>query len=126
MRQLKARVWDKKNKMMLYAFWIGSYNGVVCFSKSLNLQTGTTEISPVNLMKNYVVMQLLPLKDKYNKRIYIGDVLRADKTHYGKKSGHEYKIVKETPYGWNIKKNNSQWEVIGNIYQNPELTKYGN
>ncbi len=67
------------------------------------------------------VGQFTGLKDKNNRNIYDGDIIR-----YGK-GANQYKIVRwnSNQASWNIrgswKSKCSIWEVIGNIYDNPEL-----
>lgn len=75
-------------------------------------------------------MQYTDLKDKNDVEIYEGDIWRRqryDKTFRGKKaSGFQYGQVKwiiaVNCTGLNVARNDTL-EVIGNIYENPELLK---
>ncbi len=113
MREIKFRVWDKEIKTMYYDAQ-DSYDAEVdCFGNFLN--------DP-----NYKVMQFTGLLDRLGKEIYEGDILSCTDT------GHTYRATMT----W---EDNGFWilddsllprlpyieyrEVIGNIYENPELLK---
>lgn len=118
MREIKFRAWDKRCKEMM------SQNDLEHFDF-------WTEIVQVNNMpsqgKDYVLMQFTGLLDKNGKEIYEGDILKRPKLSYGKKMGNVYKVVKwvnsKRDNGFNIASSNEKYEVIGNIYSNPELIK---
>lgn len=64
------------------------------------------------------------LKDKNGKEVYEGDILmRQEYTKYNRNAGRRYKIVLwgvGNTAGFNIRKAD-KYEIIGNIYENPEL-----
>src|SRR4051812_3604002 len=112
----RFRSWDKQNKQMV----------------------DDTAHLPDN---NYEVMQWIGLKDKNGFEIYEGDILRAIETSTLFSSGEtlldfdfigvvEYDtgeagfhvVGKEDVRGFN---NGQTYEVLGNVYENPELLKEG-
>lgn len=106
MREIKFRVWIEKGKRMLY-------------DSSLAIK-GNQIIEEIGTK----VMQFTGLKDKNDKEIYEGDIVE---TRYGKgKITYDETNACFTPNvaamdfeAWDI----DYLEVIGNIYENPELIK---
>ena len=135
MREIKFRAWDKKEKKIV---------GVqgICFQndnneiKDLNIGGIGYGVSYHNPIEDYELMQFTGLKDKNGKEIYEGDVIQDDG---GYDDGVKYLGV--VRFGENEKSPLSFWsdtsifgtpdglkiskfsEVIGNIYENPELVK---
>ena len=104
MREIKFRVWDKEEKKMLNdsrATWILHTRNHVPYSD------------------RYVLMQYTGLKDKGGKEIYEGDIVKDNFGHWDKQP------VEMTPLFWHefieYGLENASLEIIGNIYENPEL-----
>ena len=113
-RELKFRAWDKDEKYMSK----GSTIKNVC----LNVNSANFEWDD-----SLPIMQFTGLKDKNKKEIYEGDII----VHNNRKL-----IVEFVDCGFALKqKNGTYWkdfnhvtkymEVIGNIYENPELLHTG-
>lgn len=129
-REIKYRAWDKKNKEMytlitlqwletLYIGGIGEFSEVMC-----------------EVDDTIALMQYTGLKDKNGKEIYEGDVLQH-KTTLGP-NGPEVNYHKEVVI-WGegewlsgklalnanlfVEGQGDYTEIIGNIYENPELLK---
>ena len=108
MREIKFRAWDKEKNEITTTICIGGLH--IPYNSNPN---------------NYILMQYTGLKDKNGKEIYEGDIVRntADKYHYEIKWDN-------FESAWSLGENGSPirryllseyWEVIGNIYENPEL-----
>lgn len=129
-REIKFRAWDKKRGKMRF----GDDNLQIALNGDLWWQFGqeTSRIES-RYQDDFVLMQYTGLKDKNGKEIYEGDILRnvdnplVDKLPFEVKWNEYYgawfwwSLLGEagTDHLYqNIAKN---CEVIGNIYQNPEL-----
>lgn len=119
MREIKFRAWDKhKNKMD---------NGFIMNSNGEILETMYGEI--IATLPNYKLMQYTGLKDKNGKEIYEGDIIEWSLFPDGAKvrirDVVEFKrgcfIAKNRMELLGIKPPHREIEVMGNIYENPEL-----
>ena len=117
MREIKFRAWDKLNKEMFNV-------------ESINFQERRVYEDTVSYHKfeDIELMQYTGLKDKNNKEIYEGDILSK-----GNNEKH-YKVIFENgsfraefegdfeEYSFDLIDVAAQGcEIVGNIYENPEL-----
>lgn len=116
MRPIKFRAWEEDGKNMLSPNEVGDH--------SLN----DLEELP------YILMQFIGLKDKNGKEIYEGDIVRfchwsdcdTNKEREWRIgqivwSDHRFSLHPKQPM--DSLYNSKMYEVIGNIYENPELLK---
>ncbi len=132
MREIKFRVWDKSNKIMYEKAMVGNFPDTVpVVWTDYECQEGWYHIEP----KECEVMQYTGLKDKNDMEVYEGDIIRYSSdvinSFYGaneifrevrfKYGMYGIKGIEDgshIPFGSILK---CQYEVIGNIYENPEL-----
>ena len=140
-REIKFRAWDRKDKKMYFPeellpilnnsrYYFGFCSEGMAHRKNLQencyiLQDGN------NVATSIILMQFTGLKDKNGKEIYEEDIIKT-------KSGEMHKVLfgtfcaNDTYYGcgWAFVTNasdnnglNKNMEVIGNIFESPELLK---
>lgn len=130
MRNIKFRVWDKDLKQMHICG--EDIHDSISFSQNneafyYNLQNGCGSLTENS---SYVLMQYTGLKDKNGKEIYEGDLVGDKSIKWVVKwNTHRMgfslyptteQIYDEMPV--NVE-NKIHFEILGNIYDNPELLK---
>ena len=127
MREIKFRAWDKINKRMLGYERIDKLE----FGKD-GLEILYADNGRGYCIGDFVLMQYTGLKDKNGKEIYEDDILLPVELHDS--NLHCYKNGKGIPVVikydshrtfYNTPCDIGNWEVIGNIHENPELLKEG-
>jgi len=120
MRQIKFRAWWIKEKTMLH--------NVQSFYDTLGDKKHGNEYEPeqsfgglLDYPDEYIVMQYTGLKDKNGKEIYEGDTFEITDGDGWVVGKHEAKMDCETL----CVDDRCIGEVIGNIYENPELLEAG-
>ena len=118
----KFRVWDKDHKYMEYT----DKNLVVCFSnEGVDVVDHTTFSHSCTSMQNYELMMPTGLKDKNGVEIYVGDIIRG--SYNTNIIGYDIvtiEVKEDLLKGFELEQfdlNNT--EVLGNIYENPELLR---
>lgn len=117
-REIKFRMWHKKSKKM---FDVESINFK---DRSLNIWNSVMYTLSTFSLDDVILMQYTGLHDKNGKEIYEGDILKG--TFYGfpmPEYDYAFQIY------WDEKEKGfmasyfepSECEVIGNVYDNPEL-----
>ena len=136
-RDIKFRAWDKQHKEMTMVNTLSFNLSTMNRNEEYRLNY-IIEFKLGSLVRqdgeNMILMQYIGLKDGHGKEIYEGDIVKADSSYHiwgGAKLKVFYGEVKFEPergYYCVFKDTNrtdidkNHIEVIGNIYQNPELS----
>ena len=122
-REIKFRAW---NGSMLYKASLLDEHGYA-YENWRDYEDGTP--------KSNILMQYTGVKDKNGKEIYEGDILTNGRKHTQKMHLQAFKVhyrddlpgtvcINDQPIYWDGQKIEiDKLEVIGNIYENPELLK---
>ena len=120
MRDIKFRVWDNERNAMLNSKSVD----IDFFEGKIEITSDTIRYDEVytDEIKDFELMQYVGCKDKNNKEIYEGDIVKT-KEHIGQiiySKGMFFIDVKGDFYLpiYNV---SEFMEVIGNIYENPDL-----
>ena len=131
MREIKFRAWDKYEEKMSYDVSIYSdKNGSWWSGDHIDEDSGDT----ITSFDKGELMQFTGLKDKNGKGIFSGDLIRQHGTLYEIRpcvGGFECQIWKEYKQGGAEEGSiymfscllDTACEIIGNLYENPELLK---
>lgn len=145
MRELKFRIWDKQNKIFIHE-WDASHKHLAISLVGLVYHGGYDGVLPEN---DYVVQQYTGLKDKNEKDIYEGDIVKYSRCHVvsveERKNVFSSKLIEDgdfvgeiiflfPSFCWsydhkryddieNMINATHRYEVIGNIFETPDLLK---
>lgn len=128
MREFKFRAWDKKYNEMI--------PDLICFYKDGGISHNNHFNSDISPFRGYMwdsrnleIMQYTGLKDKNGIEIYEGDIIKVNGNLYEVwHSGLAFGLVDKNKDFFEYMcqlcdMNGKVYEVIGNIYENPELLR---
>lgn len=121
MRQIKFRAWDDKNKLMRTDFAISAIpeNSNASLEEESQVFQFMATLPPKTKSQKWELMQFTGLHDKNGKEIYESDILQLDGMNIIVEWIHDEHRLGWSPY---ISCNgNTGFEIIGNIYESPEL-----
>lgn len=133
-REIKFRIWDKTFKKFLK----DDYESKNVIDRDGNLfmyvlSETFRDLYFYKLLKNIEISEYTGLKDKNGKEIYVGDILRYNFPYDGRLRHISPVTYLETQASFGLKDiygneiplyritANNYFEVVGNIYENPEL-----
>jgi uncharacterized phage protein (TIGR01671 family) len=131
-REIKFRAWTNKDKCWCGAFSVHK-SGLFTEMTGARMENGTcvayADWIDLSKQDELVLMQYTGLKDKNGKEIYEGDVVRISKDHTevmnwvgdGDWMGDKQPLVGFVHHSAIYKR---PIEIIGNIYENPELLQH--
>ena len=125
MREIKFRAWHKEEKI------IGEVLGIDILHKEIFFSNEDVDCYEHTDFKDIELMQYTGLKDKNNKEVYEGDIVKLRANHgigvikyYDEWGAFVVEYIKPRPLvvlGMNYYKEDI--EILGNIYENSELIK---
>jgi uncharacterized phage protein (TIGR01671 family) len=129
-RSIKFRAWDRKAKRFMTDGFAVNDDGEILINSHENGVWDHVSNYPYDLE----LVQFTGLLDKNGKEIYEGDILEAKLNDFTFRDYIEMGWAKtdQNEYGWHWSRGgcirpqdciDSRMEVIGNIYENPELLK---
>ncbi len=137
-REIKFRAWDNQEKKMYYDVQdisdMNEISGFGSFERILNVPM-EDEYGEIDGTRRFEVMQYTDLKDKNDKEIYEGDIVKTSKFGVDDGNGHNFSGFDLFTVKWdnggfalfnrwrrfNLRDDRKNYEVAGNIFDNPEL-----
>ena len=132
MREIKFRAWDEKEKCWVSGFAIhqsGMFSDWAGCKKINGQCVAEADWKYQHEIPHIKIMQYTGLKDRHGQEIYEGDILRDDEMGLNVVRWEDGSFWLEMFYegGQSLMEHLSDYnevcEVIGNIYDNPELLK---
>ena len=130
--EIKVRAWDKKEKKMIENVGVFYSDNTAYIYKYTSPALGYTEVFiNAKYPDRFVPMLYTNCKDKNGKEIYKDDIVKNDYGQIGrvvfKHGAFVFQWNDNTETYWSADPDSeNDIEVIGNIWENPDLLKGGN
>ena len=117
MREIKFRAWFKNEYIagIMHEFGLGQDYFKL---SAIDIETNEYENWTFEISDAIAIMQYTGLKDKNGKEIYEGDIVKSDYYHFNRITV-EWNTEHWHPFSYQY--GARHFEIIGNIYENPEL-----
>lgn len=140
MREIKFRAWNTEEKILIYFLYMHiTYDETLVFD---TFKESTYLDETFDRTTEFILMQYTGLRDKNDKEIYEGDILKCKWGQSNQEPVYQNRIVSfnqdKNTFVWTLQDKRdfenkwegafNQWnqdeiEVMGNIYENPKLLK---
>jgi uncharacterized phage protein (TIGR01671 family) len=131
MREIEYKIWDKENKK-----WVRGFDQIVIgdekdfYSEWINMHSGDVFIISNVVIPFVEIVMFTGLLDKNGKKIFECDIVKTEGIYSGEScnwtvSFHNtcFKLTNKDDMEYLSSYMNDELEIIGNIFENPELVK---
>jgi len=114
MREIRFRAWDNILKEMCTNFYLNAYGEIIIPDCVYGID---------DVLSHYAIMQYVGVKDSKGVEICEGDIVKTDEAGWKAKVvyGRDNFYCVDNESGFSFECDWEQFEIIGNIYETPEL-----
>ena len=123
--EIKFRVWDVKNKKMIKSPCDSDFDIAIFLPNLVQVYKKNKQqefLFGNYLNKNFIFMLYIGAKDINGEEIYVGDIVKQTVSGEIDVVSYDYDFLGFRPF-FSVYEGYKVYEIIGNIYENPELLK---